>query len=231
MRRLDYLLPLRHGVAAGVEHERVLKMLSYNTIVDIGANKGQFALVARHCCPKAKIISVEPLPVPCNKFLKLFSNDEKVCLHPVAIGHKSHEASIHVSCRDDSSSLLPITDLQETLYPGTKEKETIPIQVETLDKIITSNEIITPALLKLDVQGYELFSLKGSASLLPKFSYIYVECSYLELYRGQALANEIISFLNQNYFLLKGVYNTTYDSSGKTVQSDILFENRRNSTN
>ena len=32
------------------------------TIIDIGANKGQFTLAARYIFPKSKIFSFEPLP-------------------------------------------------------------------------------------------------------------------------------------------------------------------------
>ena len=42
----------RHRVAAGVEHARVLRNLGpVATVVDIGANRGQFALAVRHCFP------------------------------------------------------------------------------------------------------------------------------------------------------------------------------------
>ena len=53
----------RHRVAAGVEHARVLRNLGpVGTVVDIGANRGQFALAARHCFADARIVSFEPLP-------------------------------------------------------------------------------------------------------------------------------------------------------------------------
>lgn len=223
VRRWDYLLALRYGVAAAIEHERVLKMLSCNTIVDVGGNRGQFALAARHWCPEAKIISFEPLPKPCEKFRALFSDDKKVILHSVAIGQKTGEAIIHISCQDDSSSLLPITTLQTTLFPGTEERETQTIQVKSLDEMITSDEIVTPALLKLDVQGYELQALKGCIKLLDKFKYVHVECSFVELYAGQALVDDVVVFLNECGFRLKGVYNMIYDTDGRAVQGDFLF--------
>ena len=54
---------LYHRVAAGVEHAVVLRSLGpLSTVVDIGANRGQFALAARHCCPQGRIVSFEPLP-------------------------------------------------------------------------------------------------------------------------------------------------------------------------
>ncbi len=41
--------------------------------------------------------------------------------------------------------------------------------------------------------------------------------------KGQALAHEIIDFLGKRQFLLRGVYNMTYDHEGQAVQGDFLF--------
>jgi hypothetical protein len=50
---------LFHRVLAGAEHRRILSA-GFETVVDIGANRGQFALAARHCAPKARGIGFEP---------------------------------------------------------------------------------------------------------------------------------------------------------------------------
>jgi hypothetical protein len=134
------------------------------------------------------------------------------------------EAPIHVSRADDSSSLLPISDLQTGLFPGTAEKETRAVTVKPLDRILETKDVLAPALLKIDVQGYEREVLEGCASLLPCFSYVYVECSFLELYTGQALAHDVVDLLSGNGFALEGVYNLTYDKAGLAVQGDFLFQ-------
>jgi hypothetical protein len=144
-------------------------------------------------------------------------------LHPIAIGPKRTTATIHISARDDSSSLLPISSLQNTLFPGTAERGTETIQVEPLSARLSEADIVSPALLKLDVQGYELKALEGCADLLSCFAYVYVECSFFELYVGQALADEVVEFLQDRGFRLRGIYNMTYDGDGKAVQADFFF--------
>ena len=134
--------------------------------------------------------------------------------------------TIHVSRADDSSSLLPISSLQNTLFPGTDEKEVRTVQVKPLDAVLSAKEIEKPALLKLDVQGFEREALEGCKSLLASFSYIYVECSFVELYAGQSLAHEIISFLDEFGFIVSGIYNLSYDRHGIAVQGDFLFKKR-----
>ena len=215
------------GVAASTEHIRVFKNLTgsnFKTIVDIGANRGQCALMARNYFPDAQIFSFEPLNEPAAVFRKIFSGDARVKLYPVAIGATEGSTKIHVSSADDSSSLLPISALQDDLFPGTSEKEERPVEVKRLDMILRPDEIKWPAFLKMDVQGFEKEALEGCGSLLPLFSYIYVECSFVELYVGQSLVHDIITYLRPFGFILAGVYNLDYEPSGKTIQGDFLFK-------
>jgi hypothetical protein len=94
----------RHRVVAGVEHARVLRTLGpLRTVVDIGANRGQFALAARHVFPLARIVSFEPLAGPAALWWKVFAGDARVTLIEAAVGPEPGEAHIHLSARDDSS--------------------------------------------------------------------------------------------------------------------------------
>ncbi|TFE66598.1 SAM-dependent methyltransferase [Methylacidiphilum caldifontis] len=216
---------IRYGVFAGTEHEQVLKGLNCNTVIDIGANRGQFALIARHTFPKAKIYAFEPLPYPASIFRKIFKSDQAVHLFETGIGSKKEVRPLYISYKDDSSSFLPIGETQQKIFPGTGHKTTINVEVGPLSEWIQCKNIKNPSLLKIDVQGFELEVLKGSEVLLSLFSYIYVESSFCQLYKNQALAHEIIGFLATRNFILKGIYNLYYDNNGKAIQGDFLFEN------
>lgn len=218
------LRALRYSVGASIEHSSVLKHLRCHTVVDIGANRGQFALVARYCFPRAKIISFEPLPDPASIFEKVFCNYDDVILHNVAIGPISGQSIMHVSARDDSSSLLPISTLQEKIFPGTGEIGEVLVRTASLNECISEEDIVSPALLKLDVQGFEYDCLRGCESLLHKFEWVYCECSFVELYSGQKLAADVIAWLADKGFYIKGIYNTAYDSKGLAIQADFLFQ-------
>ena len=220
-----FLRGLSRGVAAGTEHLGALQSMRSNYIVDIGANRGQFALVARKCYPSAKIISFEPLAEPAFVFRRVFADDPLTTLHEMALGCQEQETDIHVSNADDSSSLLPVTSLQTGLFPGTGEKETRKIQVKRLDSILQREDIRKPSLLKIDVQGFEKQVLEGCSSLLQEFTFIYVECSFVELYANQSLAPEVISFLAESGFALSGIYNVYYNKKGLAIQGDFLFKN------
>jgi FkbM family methyltransferase len=212
---------LRHGVAATVEHWEALGGLNIATVVDIGANKGQFALFATAAFPGVITYSFEPLEEAAARFRELFG--DQVTLFETAIGPCEMETSIYVSRRVDSSSLLPITK-QSLVFPGTDLKEERKIHVAPLSKYLASEDVRAPALLKIDVQGYELEVLRACELMLPLFQFVYAELSYVELYGGQALAGEVIRYLAERQFHLLGVYNQSTDPHGKPVQADFLFE-------
>jgi len=211
------------GVAAGVEHSEVLKNISCDYIVDVGANRGQFSLIARKIFPKANIHSFEPLAEPGSVFKKVFDGDANVTLYPFAIGKERTDSLIHVTKDDDSSSLLPVKKVQSEMFPGAVERETRQVMVYPLSQVIDPSRIPSASLLKIDVQGTEMDVLQGCEEILGKFSYLYIECSFVELYAGQALAHQVISWLECRKFVLNSVHNLYYGVNGMAVQADFLF--------
>jgi FkbM family methyltransferase len=220
---VPWIRALRRGVSASVEHRSVLGTLNCRTVVDVGANRGQFALAARRRWPTARIISFEPLGTPAASFRKVFDGDGGVTLHEAAVGPTDEVATMHLSRRDDSSSLLAITELQDKIFPGTEEVGTAQVRVAPLASFVGDGELQAPALLKIDVQGFELEVLRGCEQLLAAFDCIYCECSFVELYEGQSLAADVIGWLAERCLPLAGVFNVAYDGQGHAVQADFLF--------
>jgi FkbM family methyltransferase len=213
-----------HGVAPAIEHTAVLRHLPFDFVVDAGANRGQFSLVCRRLRPGAAIVAFEPLPEPASVYRALFAGDARVRLHASALGLERGEAAMHVSARDDSSSLLPISKAQTDNYPGSGEVGTHMVKVGPMSDFITEGDFGTRNLLKIDVQGYELAVLESAGALLPRFEWIYVECSYVPLYEGQPLAKEVAEFITTRGFSLAGRYNVSYiEGKREPLQADFLF--------
>lgn len=215
-----YWRPLSRGVAASVEHRDVPFRLDHRTVLDIGASKGQFALFAEGRFPDAQIFSFEPLPGPASTLRSV--TGDRVRLEQVALGSQAGSAEINVSARDDSSSLLPIGERQVKEFPGTARRSTATIEVSTLDAAV-SRPVARPCLLKIDVQGLELEVLKGGREVLGEVDEALVECSFVELYEGQALADEVIGFMHGTGLRLAGVHGTVFSGQGDAVQADFLF--------
>jgi FkbM family methyltransferase len=213
------------GTAAAVEHAQTPLPVRVATVLDVGANRGQFAVHARHRWPNATVISFEPLPLAAARMRALFARDPNVRVEELALGASSGWADLHLSRADDSSSLLPIGAQQVKLFPGTDEVGTTPVRVQRLDDVLAAADLSRPVLLKIDVQGGELGVLQGAATVLGAIDVIICECSWLELYDGQALADDVIAFLDGHGFTQATVASATHHGS-ITLQGDIVFVRR-----
>jgi hypothetical protein len=97
------------------------------------------------------------------------------------------------------------------------------VAVRRLDEILGPEDLVAPVLLKIDVQGSELSVLEGAGSLLTLVHAVLVEASFVELYRGQALADDVWAFLHERGFSCLGIWALTYGESGECLQGDFLF--------
>jgi FkbM family methyltransferase len=212
---------LRFGVAPSIEHRKLLSQIDCDFILDVGANRGQFSLISRMVKLGLPIVAFEPIPTEAEIFRKALSG-ENVQLHSVALGENAGEAEIHLSRSADSSSLLPIGEMQRKLFRDTDEIGTLKVPVKRLDDFKSEWEKYSRILLKIDVQGFELSVLKGAVETLRNCAFVYVECSETELYVGQALYRDVADFLEQHGFKLQSRDNETV-VDGKLIQADYLF--------
>jgi FkbM family methyltransferase len=190
------------------------------------AHRGQFTQFAVGLYPAARIFAFEPQPAPYAALARIAAPQARIRTFEAAIGPRAATVHMHLIRPDDSSSLLAPTDLQRTIF-GTAERGAIAVQVAPLDAFITAADLTPPALLKLDLQGFELEALQGCAPLLDRFAAVYVECSFVRLYAGQALADEVLGHLRAHGFRLAGVYNLIRDRARRAVQADFLCVRRR----
>jgi FkbM family methyltransferase len=213
---------LRYNCAASVEHQPLMKTLALRTVVDAGANRGQFSLLIRHLFPEATIHAFEPQQMAADIYQRLFRNDSLCRLHRCALGITRGQVTMNVSNYDASSSILPIGKLHVAWLPHTYQVGTETVDIARLDEFLSAEDVGADALLKIDVQGYELQVLEGAGSLLPRFRYVFCEVSFAQLYEKQDLAHSVVTYLLDRGFEFSCVSQV---SSFKhvPVQADILF--------
>lgn len=219
---------LAQRVLASSEHRRIPFRDSYRTLVDIGAHRGQFSIFAAHAFPRTRIYSFEPQPDARAQLAKVArALPVDVMIFPFALGAEWARSDMHVSARDDSSSLLPITALgQVATFPGTHEVGLLPVEVRTLDEVLGTLDLPPPVLMKIDVQGTELDVLRGGHQTLQRVDDVLIECSFRELYHGQSLVSSVLAQLFAWNFQIADVSSGARDEAGP-IQADFLL--RRNS--
>ena len=211
-----------HRVAASIEHLPAIRTCAANTLLDAGANKGQFSLAFRSLRPSALIVAFEPLPKAADTFERMFAGDELTSIQRVALAGAEGSAIFHVADREDSSSLLKPGSRQERAF-GVRAASTINVRLKRLDECVAIDTLQHPILLKVDVQGGELGVFEG-CDQLSEIDFIYVELSFVELYERQPLFDDVSAYLVGRGFRLAGVFNQVSTKEFGPTQVDVLFQ-------
>jgi FkbM family methyltransferase len=202
-----------------------LNWLQAATVLDIGANIGQYATALRASGYRGDIVSCEPLSDAFAHLQQRAARDRRWEVVRTAVGDAPGSTQINVSANSYSSSLLPMTHNHTDAAPGSEfvAAETVP--VTTVVELVTARGI-EPArtLLKIDTQGYERQVLDGAGDLLPAFAAVSLELSFVPLYEGQQLFDELTQRLRDSGFTLYGLDAGFGDPrTGRMLQCDGLF--------
>ena len=233
---------LAEYLATPTEAERQFRRLFRTdeplVICDIGACEGEDSVRYARLFPRARVYAFEPLPanqalVRANFSRYATANAELV---PLALSDRAGVASFNVSSGrppelfagedwnygNKSSSLLPPAQ-SGPMHGWIEFKETITVPTATLDRFCAEREIDRIDFIQMDVQGAEHLVLAGAARMLARTTAVWLEVSSRELYRGQALGNELTRLMHRRGFFLAH----TADLGTAHGEGDHLYLNLR----
>ena len=194
------------------------------TIFDIGANTGQFAMAIHELLPKAYIYAFEPLPDCFAELQTAMSGVQTFRAFNTALAERNGEAEFHRSAWSPSSSLLPMQQLHKQNFPFTAEESRETVKVRRLDDCARELTIEDAILLKLDVQGAEDKVIGGGKELIRRAKVLIIETSMESLYEGQALFGDILKLLQGLGFRYKGALSQAFSPlDGSVLYADSIF--------
>lgn len=209
------------------ENNTWLTQRGIDTIIDIGANTGQFAGRFLKILPNATVISFEPIKGVYDDLIKNTAG-LKVKAFNFALGDKDETVEINVSKHSPSSSLLEMADLHTKVFTGTEFEKKESIIVKTLDGVAPQLGDLGKFIVKMDVQGFEDRVIRGGKETLKKADLILLETSFQELYVGQVLFNGIYDLLNELGFEFRGNLSQALNpKDGSILYADSVFANTR----
>jgi FkbM family methyltransferase len=203
---------------------RHIDLLDVSTVLDVGANVGQFGIDLRISGYKGRIISFEPV-AEYFESLKLISNRfgnwEAI---QIGIGSKEGNMSIAVAGNSGlSSSFLRINDLHLQEFPQSSTKRSEFAKIQTLDHEISALGIDpTKIFLKVDTQGFEREVMLGARNSLPLIPLCLWEASLTPLYDGESTLLQLLHELSIFGHEVVDIFRGTVSTSGKLLQVDIL---------
>lgn len=188
------------------------------TVIDVGANVGQFAVASARLFSDVRVYSFEPVPECVSALRKIAARQKNITVFPLAIGASEGTVEMHVNTHTHSSSALPLAKAHKEAFPEARVERTVSVKLSTLDKELADIELISPVLLKLDVQGFEPMVLKGAQKILKNVDYVLLEASLVPMYEGELLFDEIVSIMDEYGF----DFSRSIDSLSSPVTNEVL---------
>jgi len=225
------IVKINYEFATGkIEDDKIINELKWlqkkniKTIIDIGANQGQFSEKMRILFPQSKIISFEPLNEAYQILKKNFLNDQNYEIYNIALGSTKGVAEIEKNEYSPSSSLLEMNNVHKNNFNFAINTEKEKINIDLLDNIIKPSAIIRPALMKIDVQGFEDKVINGATNILRNIDIIICEMSYLELYKNQILFDKLYeTFISMGFSYHGNLEQLHSPIDNEILQGDAIF--------
>jgi FkbM family methyltransferase len=163
-----------------------------DTVVDVGANIGLCTLLSAHIVgAEGKVYSFEPHP-------RTFSQLQK----NVALNRCSHVNLYQIGASNEYENIL-FTDEYVSDINHVDRAGSISVILKPIDHSLPK-ECSAVTLLKIDVEGYELFALKGAEDTLTKTRVIYFESAPRSFERyGYTLKDIFVYLCAQGFVIYK----------------------------
>lgn len=208
----------------------IVQNLRIETLFDVGANAGQYAMRMREEGYAGTIVSFEPLSDAHRLLQENASKDSKWLVHDrCAIGEREDRVEINISGGNSkSSSLLPMLETHSNSAPSSAYIGKEPVEVIPLSSVF--DRYRSPGManfLKIDTQGFEHHVLAGTGSSLESCVGVQLELSITPLYEGSELYPYFFDFFDAHSFDLWDVEPGFYSpETGRLLQFDAIFVNR-----
>ena len=199
-------------------------------IFDCGAKQGQSVKRFKKLYPNSEIHCFEPVKNSIKKIQENYKNDNSIILNNCGVGDVNEKKVFNeYEDRIGTSSFREIK--KDTAWAINKfknaemEPKKYEVNIITLDKYCSENNINQINIMKIDVQGYETNVLEGAKNLLKfsKIGLIEMELHHENLYNFENSYYELEKYLIPNNYRLFSVGRGGSLLHHTTFKQDIIF--------
>ena len=197
----------------------VTKYFHPYTILDIGANIGQFHSLAKSYFPDSYVFSIEASD-DCESELKKITDQ-------YYIGLLTKDQSVYnfYSRKDTGTGTGNSIYRELTSWYDDTNVKIVEKQGVRLDDLFTDESVFN--LIKIDTQGSELDIMSGGVNLCNKATGILLEVSLTTYNENSPLIDEVHSFMNEFGYDAKEILDVgRHPQTGEIIQHDILYIRR-----
>ena len=191
------------------------------SVLDVGANIGIMTAHLGQHLPNTTIHAFEPMPTNISVLRKIIAkfNLKLVKLHEIAVGETSGSVKM-ILPQNGKTKMQGLSHVKHESITEWNEGEEFEVELDTLDNQLKTEKIQG---IKIDVENFEHFALKGAKELLERDHPII----YAELWDNQNRTNcfDILTSLSYQAFIVKNNQLISFDSSQHISQNFIFISN------
>ena len=202
--------------------DRVFGSLTEPVFYDIGANDGVFSLGYAHLC--RLVHAFEPAQASCRRLAERSSTLglANIVLHRLALSDSPGTLTLHRYSDDTFNTLYPRGEDQLVHY-SLQEAAGEEVTVVRLDDVVEAKHLPLPNVMKIDIEGAELFALRGAErTIRTAMPVILVEYSVDNTANAGYERGEIASLLADWNYTVRGLLRNT----DTTLHSGEALEQR-----
>jgi len=193
-----------------------LKENKVQSLLDIGANVGNFSRTVKHFFPDMNILMLEANPY---------------CDHPLSQSGIPYE----IACLSDDIKTVDLyLNPKNYMCTGTSYYKEVTVHYDNADWVKTETKLLddvvrdrTYEYIKMDTQGSELDILRGGTKTVEKAKYIQLETTLVKYNEGAPLKDEVVDYMKSVGFsptkLVETHYKDHNPATGIVIQEDWIF--------
>lgn len=193
------------------------------TIIDIGANTGDFAAFLFSYFKPQALFAVEPLPSCLPALQEKAAGVKNFHIFNVALSDHEGQEHFYENSYAPSSSLLRVSNISQREFPQTTGETPTVVPVATLDSLLNPADLEHDVFIKIDVQGVEDRVIRGGSKVFAAARSVLVEMSFVPMYDGQSLFEEVHELLVELGFRFAGIKNQIWAASEQPLFAHCLY--------
>jgi FkbM family methyltransferase len=197
-----------------------------DTVIDVGANIGQFGESLRANGFREKIVSFEPTSSAFQALAQKAAADRNWEAHHCAIGATSGTTVLHASHLSVFNSILELSSVAALHDSRMAVHHTEEVPIYPLDQILPA--CAETVLLKIDTQGYERQVIEGAKETVRRVAGILMELPVIHTYEGEWHLHEALQYMFEAGFVPAQIQAVAYHGADNVsaVDFDCLFRPR-----
>ncbi len=227
--KLGYdLVKFNQQVTLETHLRELMPRLHIDLVIDVGANKGQYAQMLRYIGFEGRIVSLEPGSAAFAELTRAACEDPLWEVHRLALGSADGELKLNISPSSEFSSVYEPSEFGTHKYGESMSRaSTETVDVQRLDAFLTEHIPHFPelkVLLKMDTQGHDHEVFAGAGPFARDFALLQSEIAVTPIYQGVPDFMESLALYRSQGYSVTGLYTVNrHRQTGHVVEFDCVM--------